>query len=170
VLGSCTRLLTDLNRSPSNRSVFSDFTAHLSGTEKEKILKTYHEPFRKSVTKAFRCCTFPVIHISVHSFTPVFKGKERNVDIGLLFDPARENEKHFAAFLGRAFKYTDFRVRMNSPYQGKTDGTATWLRTLHHGGSYIGLELELNQSLIKSGKFEKPLLEKIADRILEYVQ
>ncbi len=37
-----------------------------------------------------------IIHISVHSFTPVLKNKIRNADIGILYNPKRSIEKNLA--------------------------------------------------------------------------
>jgi predicted N-formylglutamate amidohydrolase len=34
----------------------------------------------------------PVLHLSIHSFTPIWSGVERKVDIGILFDPDNKSE------------------------------------------------------------------------------
>ena len=36
-----------------------------------------------------------VLHVAVHSFTPVLHGERRNADVGLLYDPARPRERAF---------------------------------------------------------------------------
>jgi predicted N-formylglutamate amidohydrolase len=52
VMGNITRLLIDLNRSPHNRALFSEFSGNLSTAEKQRLLDVYHAPFRNSVLEA----------------------------------------------------------------------------------------------------------------------
>ena len=90
-----------------------------------------------------------VLHIASHSFTPVFNGRTRRVDVGLLYDPGREVEKRFCRTWRRKIirhcePDGEWRVLSNSPYQGKSDGVPAYLRTLFPQ-RYIGIELELNQ-------------------------
>jgi len=94
-----------------------------------------------------------VIHISSHSFTPEFNGRVRNADVGLLYDPRRRRE---AALCTRwqavlAAIAPELRVRRNYPYAGKGDGLASYLRRRFPRGAYIGIELEINQRIVRAG-------------------
>jgi predicted N-formylglutamate amidohydrolase len=91
-----------------------------------------------------------VTHVSVHTFTPVMKGKTRPLDIGLLFDPARANERDLCARWRRAIgaAHPALRTRFNLPYRGAADGFTTHLRSIHPEHRYTGVELEVNQALV----------------------
>lgn len=164
-LGTITRLLVDLNRSPDNRGRFSRFTRGLEPGSHERLLADHYEPYRRavvaSVERAVR--SGPVLHLSVHSFTPVLDGRTRATDVGLLFDPARPAESALArAWQNMLRDETGLRVRLNYPYRGVQDGFTSWLRHRHAAPSYVGLELELNQRLARGGRFPRALASAIA--------
>ena len=96
------------------------------------------------------------IHISVHTFTSVYHGKVRAVDIGILFDPNRQQETSFARILRGAISSDDLVVKYNEPYQGTDDGFTTTLRTKFGDDQYLGIELEINQ------KFENKELDHVS--------
>ena len=93
-----------------------------------------------------------VIHIAVHSFTPVLDGITRQADVGLLYDPARSPEKMLCSAWKNALRELapELRVRRNYPYAGRADGLASHLRRRFQEHEYIGVELELNQLLVPS--------------------
>lgn len=155
-----TRLLIDLNRSLNKRTLFSEFTFPLSALQKQEIIDNYYRPFRncffdhlKLLVKEKRF----VLHVSVHSFTPVFEGQTRNADIGLLYDPRFGLEK-VMAWLWRK-KITawnpDLKIRMNYPYLGKNDGHVFALRNQLGSGYYAGIELEINQKYASCKQFNR---------------
>jgi predicted N-formylglutamate amidohydrolase len=150
-LGTISRLVVDLNRSEHNRRLFSLLSQELPSAERELILERYYYPYRKAVLEAIeeRCSpSHPVIHLSIHSFTPVFHNEERKADVGLLYDPSRPLEKNFCHVVHQLLSSeTSFRVRCNYPYKGVSDGLTTYLRTVFPEKSYIGIEVELNQRL-----------------------
>lgn len=145
------RLLVELNRSLHHPQLFSAFTIQLSGEDKRTILAEYYFPYRTKVEKAIQNLTVQAdtIHISVHSFTPVLNGRERKADIGLLYDPGRENEKAFCQAWKNELKRMDdsLNIRFNYPYRGTADGFTTYLRKKIRG-NYTGIELEVNNRLL----------------------
>lgn len=149
---SFTRLFIELNRSIGHPKLFSEFTRSLSRTEKQAIIEKYYQPHRMRVADAINkniSKNRPVIHISVHTFTPILEGKERNFEIGLLYDPKRNLEKNVCRIWKSQINeiLPDFRVRMNQPYKGISDGFTTFLRKNFCENSYLGIELEVNQKL-----------------------
>ena len=77
VYATTTRLLVDLNRSPSHLQAFSQITRALPAAERAKILACHHTPYRQRVEDwiAARLSTgHRVFHLSCHSFTPVLAG------------------------------------------------------------------------------------------------
>jgi len=150
------RLVVDLNRSPGHPRVFSRVSGGLSESDREQLLEEHYYPFRDQVMKAIEAQVRrrrKVVHISVHSFTPILAGIRRNADIGLLYDPSRSAERQLAAGWGEAIGALDpsLRVRMNYPYRGTSDGHTTSLRGRFQPDCYIGIELEVNQAIVRGG-------------------
>lgn len=155
------RLLVEPNRSLGHPQVFSEFTTGFPEAEKEDILNDFYLPYRDYVEgriENFISEGKEVLHLSVHTFTPILNGEVRNADIGILFDPARPTEvgfsKRFQKNLFRQDK--DFNVRFNYPYLGVDDGFTTYLRK-KFSKQYSGIELEVNQKFVRGNVMEKRL-------------
>jgi predicted N-formylglutamate amidohydrolase len=90
------------------------------------------------------------VHVGVHTFTPVFAGRRRAVDIGILFDPHRAFERAVAGRLLKRLRDAapGLRIRRNLPYRGWTDGLTTSLRARFPAARYAGIELEVSQGLV----------------------
>jgi predicted N-formylglutamate amidohydrolase len=91
-----------------------------------------------------------VIHISSHSFTPELDGKVRSADVGLLYHPGRRGEAELCARWKSSLAELapQLRVRRNYPYAGKGDGLTSYLRQRFAPSVYVGIELEINQSIV----------------------
>ena len=149
-----TRLLIDLNRSPHHPKLFSPISARLDAGIKRDVINIYYLPYRNAVASSVAATAMKgitTLHISVHSFAPVMNGQRKNADIGLLYDPAREREKVFCVQWQENIrqKKTVIRIRRNYPYLGKADGLVTHLRKRFPPHLYAGVELELNQKIMK---------------------
>ncbi len=152
VASTTTRLLVELNRSPHHRSLYSSITRSLSRQERERILDRWYRPHRQRVVDEISTAlthSGAVIHLAMHTFTPVLDGKARATDIGLLFDPARRLERAFCTrwqgLLRQAMP--DLVIHRNQPYRGISDGLQTALRQRWPASRYAGMELEVNQRL-----------------------
>lgn len=154
-----TRLLADVNRSPGHPRLFSEFTRRLPGAERDRIVTMCWTPHRVAVESAVEAeirQAGSVMHVGVHSFTPVLDGRVRAVDVGLLYDPSRRFERAFASVWIRAARASlpGLRVRANQPYRGRSDGLTTALRGCFPDDRYLGLELEVGQGLLETdGRF-----------------
>ncbi|HMP98811.1 MAG TPA: N-formylglutamate amidohydrolase [Cyclobacteriaceae bacterium] len=142
-----TRLLVEANRSLDNAQLFSEYSNNLHEEEKSEILSRYYFPYRQRVEAAIEAAKKPVLHFSVHSFTPVWEGKERDVDIGLLFDPERRTENEFCLQWQKILqnKLPELTISLNKPYAGIDDGFTTYLRKKYTADQYLGIEIEVNQ-------------------------
>ncbi len=150
-LGTLTRLVVDLNRSEGTGDLFSRYGRSLDGSSREQLLRQHYRSFRDQVRAEIErrlSQGLHVLHLSVHTFTPRFRGERRTADIGLLFDPARDAENHFAEAWREAIlqHWPQLIVKMNYPYLGTDDGHTTALRTDFPDPQYLGIELEVNQS------------------------
>ena len=150
------RLLIETNRSLHHRNLFSSFSRDLPKTDKFWLIEHIWRPHREAVTQAIAShlrAGRRVLHLALHSFTPVLDGCVRTADIGLLYDPKRQAEKDFALSLQKMLsQMTDLRIRRNYPYRGDADGLTTALRRDFALHDYLGLEIELNQTMLKPGR------------------
>lgn len=175
--GKYSRLFVDLNRTLTNKSAFSDFYKQLeardkAAAEKAKAQATaYWTEYRAAIEnfveaalrhgslRSFNKLSGPstssgtskpsIVHLGIHSFTPVLNGKVRNTDIGILYDPSRPQERAYANVIKAEIKrlYPTMKVRFNYPYKGSSDGLTTTLRK-KFGARYAGIEIEINQKLL----------------------
>jgi predicted N-formylglutamate amidohydrolase len=154
-LAETTRLLVDLNRSLGHPRVFSEFTRALPPDGRARLLREHYSPYRSAVeacvAEAAARGEF-VLHVSSHSFTPILDGNERCAHAALLFDPGRPAEAAFAAIWRKALRElapAKWIVRRNYPYRGTADGLTTHLRKCFTARCYAGIELEVNQRLVR---------------------
>jgi predicted N-formylglutamate amidohydrolase len=100
----------------------------------------------------------PVLHLGIHTFTAVLAGKVRELEMGILYDPARREEKAFALRWRDTLRLhvpegeTGIRIRFNQPYRGVSDSLPTWLRKRFPAEAYRGVEVEVNQGLIRQDR------------------
>jgi predicted N-formylglutamate amidohydrolase len=144
------RLLIEQNRSLGHPQLFSKVTKGLDGPTKGQLIETYYAPYRARVIKLIEQAIRrqgTVLHLSVHSFTPVLDGDVRRADVGLLYDPGRSVEKRLADRWIKSLRQhlAELVVRRNYPYRGTADGLTTWLRKRFGHSQYSGIELEINQ-------------------------
>ncbi|MBU1043371.1 MAG: N-formylglutamate amidohydrolase [Candidatus Omnitrophica bacterium] len=154
---SNTRLLIDANRSLGHPRLFSGFTKLLDKEQKNLLIESYYKAYRRPVEIIINTAVKKkqqVLHVSVHSFTPVLAGKQRNADIGLLYAPARQAEAGFSNILKKKIQAIDqgFQVRCNYPYQGKSNSLVTFFRNYLPPADYLGIELEINQKILNNPK------------------
>lgn len=175
VQAQATRLLIDCNRTLTHRSCFSQITKNLPKTIKQQIIADYYLPFRCQVEDEI-CKAIDlrrqVWHLSIHSFTQVMNNLTRNADIGLLYDPQRENEQILAKNWERQLKlnYKNLRVRRNYPYRGIADGFTTALRKIFAPNNYLGIEVEINQGLVQTPQSALAVATKVADTLFVCLQ
>lgn len=153
IVGEVSRLLVEINRSLHHPALFSAYAKKLSQEQRAVMLDRYYCPFRERVLQTVAEATLAgrrVLHLSVHSFTPVLDGQVRRVECGLLYDPSRRRERDLCAAWkpGISAAYPAWRVRFNNPYRGNADGHTTALRRVFSGDEYLGIEIELNQALL----------------------
>lgn len=155
------RLLIELNRSLHHNRLFSEYTKNLPATKKNELIASYYLPYRNQVEqliKKIHKTSEMVLHISIHSFTPVLNKEIRNCDIGLLFDSRKPLEKQLSKNLKEQILKINpnYKVRFNYPYLGKADGFTTYLRK-QFPENYLGIELEINHKFSKDNVMDAQL-------------
>jgi len=177
-VGQFSRLVIDLNRSATNRSLIPK-TAFgtpvpgnraLTAADRQRRIRRYYEPYRirvegavtESVQTGGHC-----VHASIHTFAPYLRGTIRHADVGLLYDPGRTRERQLALNLRHALASLGLRVRMNYPYKGTADGFTTWLRSELPAREYVGLEIEVNQRILSDRWMQRRIAVTTADVLRE---
>jgi predicted N-formylglutamate amidohydrolase len=145
-----TRLLIEPNRSIDSHELYSTYSRILFETDHEAIIKQYYYPHRNGVEEVISKVSKPVLHLSIHSFTPVLNGEVRTVDLGILYDPVRKSETEFCSYLmdGLEQNLPYLNIEFNAPYKGTDDGFTTYLRKNFSDRDYLGIEIEVNQKYI----------------------
>jgi predicted N-formylglutamate amidohydrolase len=166
VAQTVTRLLVECNRSEDHPALWSEYSRGFPAAERTRILDEIWRSHRQAVRERVEVASVDgtVVHLGIHSFTPVWRGRARSTDIGILHDPARGTERAFAVSwrrrLAAALRPLGLVTHLNRPYRGWTDGLTTTLRRAFAQERYLGLEVEISQRLM-------PLRGEILDALEE---
>ncbi len=178
IMSDFSRLLIDANRGiddPTLIMKISDGTiiqgnkniSYLAGCEeKMKRIKSYYNTYHNKISDIINLSiereVFPAI-ISIHSFTPVFNGKKRLTDLGILWDSDDRLPNIFFQYLRLNNK--DINIGDNKPYSGRMKND-----TLHKHGTKKGIAnilIEIRQDLILDSegqlKFSKIISQPLLD-------
>lgn len=162
------RLCIDMNRSEGHPQLFSSFMSGLAPRQRQMLLQRYRDHRSRFTARMSKAIAEggDVLHIAVHSFTPVLNGVERRMDIGLLYDPSRAHERSFCHTWRKAIlqRMPEVVVRMNQPYKGIADGFPTALRKVFPA-HYAGIELEVNQRSAHGGRMDKGLKATLSETL-----
>lgn len=146
------RLIYDCNRppeSPSAMPVVSEIydipgNADLSEAERFARTSALYIPFHDRISELVAARQNPVL-VTIHSFTPVYHGKHRAVEIGILHDTdARLADAMLASAAGSSFK-----VERNEPY-GPEDGVTHTLRLHALPNGLLNVMIEVRNDLIQN--------------------
>jgi predicted N-formylglutamate amidohydrolase len=163
ILGTVSRLVIDLNRDPDDATAFLydtheglvAFNADLGPNERARRIDAYFTPYHAAIA---RCLTTnrPRFLISIHSFTPEYRGQRRSVEAGVLFDQHDDIAHRWVEELCRE----GFRAEPNEPYSGKAGLIYSPAR---HGRAFNVpyLELEVRQDLLATPELAREVAERV---------
>ncbi|WP_417453573.1 N-formylglutamate amidohydrolase [Kiloniella sp.] len=164
----CNRPPEALNAMPFQSEIFEiPGNANLSQEERNKRINGVYKPFRNAVSKCLDQKTAdghkPVI-ITVHSFTPIYKGQKRDVEIGFLHD----KDSRFADQLIQSFaaETSDYVLRLNEPY-APVDGVTHTLTEHALPRGLMNVMLEIRNDLISDQKTQKQMASLLNKAIKE---
>ena len=166
------RLLYDCNRppdSPASVPAVSEIyeipgNTGLSAADRQARADRFYLPFRRTladcIERRVKSGRPPVI-VTVHSFTPVYKGVRREVELGILHDT---DTRLADALLEGAGAGTDLVIRRNEPY-GAADGVLHTL--IEHGVSrgLLNVMLEIRNDLIADRASQTEMAEWLSRRL-----
>ncbi len=169
-----TRLLVNCNHNGHPSHCYSDFTKNLPKPEKERLLHHYYFPFQHRTQELIRQYIDSgqqVLHLSIHTFTPELRGEVRNAGIGLLYDPHRHAEKEVIRLWNSLLLHQmAYRIRMNYPHSYVSEGFINSIRKQYSEKDYLGLELQVNQALLKNPDAFDEIVRSLSDSLQELMQ
>lgn len=151
VAGRFSRLAYDCNRPPeapdavAARSEVFDVpgNADLGDEERRGRADEIYAPFRETLAAEMRRRPDAAM-VTVHSFTPVYKGVARAVELGVLHDA---DARLADAVLPRAATATGLRTERNQPY-GPADGVTHTLKEHALPAGALNVMLEIRNDLL----------------------
>jgi predicted N-formylglutamate amidohydrolase len=158
LMAAYSRLLIDPNRGADDPTLIMRVSdgaiipgnAQIDEAERERRIARFHRPYHGAITAEIDASLArgiePVL-VSIHSFTPYWKGIARPWHAGILWD----EDHHLAAHLLKALRAEgDLCVGDNEPYSGTLEGDTLYThgtrRSLKHGLIEIRQDLIAQQS------------------------
>ncbi len=171
IAGNVSRLVYDCNRPPDAKSAIPeqseihDVPGNKGLTPFERLARVdaIYRPFHAAVSKAIREARDTVeLMVTVHSFTPVYDGKARTVEIGILHG---SDPRFAAAMMACRPDQSVYDIRLNQPYSAR-DGVT---HTLDLHGPVNGLHsvmIEIRNDLIQTDEAQ----DRMADQLAEWIE
>ena len=169
ISATISRLIYDCNRPPDSATAMPLTSENqiipgnvdLAETSKQQRVTNYYRPFEAALSERVVLMGMPLM-ITVHSFTPVFLGEQRQVEIGVLHD---EDSRFADAFLQQTLTDSRFNIQRNQPY-APTDGVTHTLthHALPHG--LTNVMLEIRNDLIASPFQQQEMAAYLAKHIV----
>lgn len=153
------RLVYDLNRPPEHpEAMRSDSEVHhipgnenLSDEDARARVNAIYKPFCAEVAlvldKAVSQHRRPVL-VTIHTFNPVYHGKNRDVELGILHD---DDPRLADQMLLEATEHTTMVTRRNEPY-GPADGVAHTMRLHAISTGILNVMLEIRNDLVATSE------------------
>ena len=162
------RLVYDCNRAPDMpgaipaRSEVHDIPGNAAISPAERHLRTaaiylpFHDALHGLILRRLALGQNPVV-VTIHSFTPVYFGKPRAVEFGIIHDA----DPTFARAIHRATSGTGLVAELNQPYSAADDVTHT-LRVIATPYGLPNAMLEVRNDLIADSAAEEAMAEILA--------
>lgn len=149
VLSRFSRLLVDPNRAPGDPTLFRaqaedrviHLNAGLSERERGRRMERFYEPYHRAAGELVAGSSAAVV-CGIHSFTPVYEGRRRDLQVGVLFNDDEDLARAVALDLLQA----GYHVRLNEPWSGR-DGLIYAPERHARAGDRLAIEIEVRQDL-----------------------
>lgn len=157
IAGAVSRLVFDCNRPPEAPSAMAERSEridvpgnrNLSDAERARRIETVYRPFCAAVgavLAARKARGQATALVTVHSFAPVYFGKPRAVEFGILHD---SDARLADAMLARAGRLGARRIERNRPY-GPEDGVTHSLKIHGIANGLENVMIEVRSDLLTS--------------------
>jgi predicted N-formylglutamate amidohydrolase len=169
VSATVSRLIQDLNRPPQSesampaRSEIHDIPGNAGLAPDERLRRTeaiylpFHAALHAEIARRLARGR-PTVMVTIHSFTPVYFGKPRAVEFGIIHDadPALAR-----AVLASARTMTGLDSRLNEPYSA-ADGVTHMLRLQATPYGLANVMLELRNDLLLTPQDQAAIADRLA--------
>ena len=152
--------ISDRNKIPGN--IYDDLKKEKEERKYRinKFYRPYHRKIEECINRVREKGLFPCI-VSIHSFSPSWKGKERLFDLGFLWD---KDDRMTKIFL-RYFKENEnLKIVDNKPYSGRLRNDTLYKHATSRGLPHLLIEIkqdlisDQNKVLNMANLLSKPLL------------
>ena len=151
VAGRLSRLVYDCNRPPESLTAIRDVSeAHdvpgnrdLTDEQRADRARRVHDPFHAALERVLDTAR-PRALVTIHSFTPVYDGVRRAVELGFLHDV---DDRLAVAALREARRAGRFASELNAPYAA-SDGVTYTLRRHAEARALPHVMIEIRNDLI----------------------
>ena len=165
IAGTVSRLVYDCNRPPEandamparSERINVPGNVDISDSDRQMRIKMYYEPFRQAVADCMKGTNDPIM-ITIHSFTPVYHGNERAVEIGVLHD---SDTRLADAMLDTAAQHMKANVQRNQPY-GPEDGVTHTLKEHALADKHLNVMLEIRNDLIRTEEEQTAMADRMS--------
>ena len=175
VASQISRLVYDCNRPPHAvdampaRSEIFDVpgNAGLDQATRDERTRLVYEPFKAVLSSVVASRkSGPSVLVTIHSFTPVYKGVRRDVELGILCD---RDARLADEMLRLARAHTSLDVRKNEPY-GPVDGVTHTL--IEHGlaNAVPNVMIEIRNDLIATAEQQSGMAEMLCGLLSDAMQ
>ncbi|MGQ3209834.1 MAG: N-formylglutamate amidohydrolase [Shinella sp.] len=168
------RLVYDCNRPPESpaampeKSEIFDVSGNVGLDQASRDARTeaLYQPFREKLSRLVKDGIAegraPVI-VTMHSFTPIYFGKQRAVEIGVLHDADTRLADAMLAAAGTGGLYN---IRRNEPY-GPEDGVTHTLKEHGLANGLLNVMIEVRNDLIRDEVDQRVVADYLAGLLIE---
>ncbi len=162
VAGTISRLVYDCNRPPEAPSAVPERSEayeivgnqNLSESERATRVTEVYRPFAKTVAEQItQYATSLSLMVTIHSFTPVFHGRIRDVELGILHG---QDARFAKAMLQDLPAEAPYETRLNEPYSA-ADGVAHTLDVQGAANGLLNVMIEIRNDLIATTEAQRKM-------------
>ncbi len=165
VASAVSRLVYDCNRPPEAASAMPEQSElidvpgnrSLMQAEREARARDVYHPFCQAVAQVIASQHAPPVLLTIHTFTPVYHGVHRAVEIGILHD---DDARLADAMLAETHRLPHRLVRRNEPY-GPGDGVTHSLRLHGMRNRLANVMIEIRNDLVPDAQSQSTMADEI---------
>ncbi len=169
ILGKVSRLIYDCNRPPeaidavpAHSEIFDvPGNSDLSSADYQDRVERCFVPFTDLVAKTIRWHKGDAVIVTIHSFTPNYKGSKRDTEIGVLCDT---DDRLALQMMELSSQYPAFQFALNAPY-GPDDGVTYTLKKHGVDNGLHNVMLEVRNDLIATADQQAHMATTLADLV-----
>ncbi len=170
IAAAVSRLVYDCNRPPhapdamptQSEAIKIPGNEGLTPAQRQARVTRYYDPFRTRLSDTIAATPAPVI-ATIHSFTPLYHGSPRAVEIGILHDT---DTRLADAMLHLAPAFTDANVQRNAPY-GPEHGVTHTLKEHAIAARHLNVMIEIRNDLIQTSEQQDAMANTVASWLAE---